>query len=264
MAYDSVDKEALKLMKTLRVVWSDIEDITLTLCKVAIKFVWPNVTSTGQHFVNSTVIRDILHFAFPQSMNKTSRACQRRICYLLKNNPAANEKMVLYLEEIRTNRELIACYKNLVDNVKKAYSNNESVVIATRVHFVELVHKIHQIFRKANTSSNDSLILPNRIDKLRELYTISNPRSDIAKPKKYSDPLSIDDVEVILLSSLIHSAMCCSKDKTNYTLQLFDIYKNYKESSLSLAVSRLRSSKIIVVNKMSTAISSSGKIFIFS
>lgn len=248
-------------MKTLRVVWSDIEDITLTLCKVAMKFVWPNVTSTGQHFVNSTVIRDILHFAFPQSMNKTSRACQRRICYLLKTNPAANEKMVLYLEEIRANRELAVCYKNLVENVKKAYNNNESVVVATRVHFVELVYKIHQIFRKANTTNNDTLVLPNRIEKLRELYTISNPRYDIAKPKKYADPVNLDDIEITLLSSLIHSAMCCSKDKTNYSLQLFDIYKNYKEASLSLAVSRMRTNKIIVVNKVGAATSNTGIAF---
>ena len=95
--YDEKDKEALKLMRKLRVDWSDQEDSFLLICKVAGAYLCQN-SRTGM--VNYTAVRDILHKHFSESQNKTSRACQRRLNYMLKNGTTA-DNVRLFLADVQ-------------------------------------------------------------------------------------------------------------------------------------------------------------------
>ena len=56
--YDEKDKEALKLMRKLRVDWSDQEDSFLLICKVAGAYLCQNSRSG---MVTYTAVRDLLH-----------------------------------------------------------------------------------------------------------------------------------------------------------------------------------------------------------
>ena len=47
-----------------------------------------------------TAVRDLLHEYFPESENKTSRACQRRLNYMLKNQSTA-DNVALFLEDVK-------------------------------------------------------------------------------------------------------------------------------------------------------------------
>ena len=38
-----------------------------------------------RHMVPYWVVRDCLHEAYPESLTKTSRACQRRVAYMMRN-----------------------------------------------------------------------------------------------------------------------------------------------------------------------------------
>ncbi|CAO1413423.1 unnamed protein product [Diamesa serratosioi] len=251
MQYDNVDREALKLMKSLRVSWSDVEDRTLLMCKVAVQFVFPLETQYC-HYINTALFRDVIHFRTEKALNKTSRACQRRMANIWKKNTNIREQVTLYLEELRSNKDFMQKYDKLIARLKQLYSSNE-LVQAIKVHIVEMIHRIHQLFCKYQSGNPENLLplnLPDDIQELHENYLISNPNTiNVKKQQKYLDPVTVNDVEISLLMSLIHSAVCCSHDKTSYTMQLFDIYKNFNDGNLSQALEGMRQGRIIAINK---------------
>ena len=101
--YDEKDRAALRLMRKLRVDWTQPEDSLLLICRVAGAYLCQNAR---QQMVNYTSVRDLLHARFPESgANKTSRACQRRINYMIKN-PTTAENVALYLAEVQQDEKV--------------------------------------------------------------------------------------------------------------------------------------------------------------
>lgn len=252
MAQDAVDKEALKMMKTMRVTWSEPEDKTLLLMKVALKFAFPQEAQSA-HYVSASVIRDILHWRTDKGLNKTTKACSRRIQYLMKMKPSFKEQIALYHEELRTNREFMMKYRNLADRLKKVYPLGE-LYNAVKIHIVEMVHRLHQIFYKqflssqAETNEDNFYQLPEDYQELVGRYKITNPASTLID-QKYFDPKTPNEAEISMLMALIHSAVCCSQDKTSYSYQLFEVYKKFSDANLSAAVSALKRATVISINK---------------
>ena len=100
----------------LRVDWSDQEDSFLLICKVAGAYLCQNSRSG---MVNYTAVRDILHKHFSESQNKTSRACQRRLNYMLKNGTTA-DNVRLFLADVQ--RDTTVLFK------KDSYNNNNVLI----------------------------------------------------------------------------------------------------------------------------------------
>ena len=90
-------------MRKLRVDWSAGEDSFLLLCKVAGSYLCRN---SRYQMVPYTAVRDLLHEYFPESENKTSRACQRRLNYMLKNQSTA-DNVALFLEDVKQDTEIV-------------------------------------------------------------------------------------------------------------------------------------------------------------
>ncbi len=104
--YDDKDKAALRLMRKLRVDWSPAEDSFLLLCRVAGNFVCRRHHLSVHTMVPYSIVRDLLHKHFPEeSCNKTSRACQRRINYMMKNAATAHS-VRLFFAEVEQDREV--------------------------------------------------------------------------------------------------------------------------------------------------------------
>lgn len=251
--YDDIDKEALKLMKTLRVAWSDIEDKTLSLAKVAMKFAFPNDNQCA-HYINFGLIRDILHFRTEKSLNKTSRACQRRLMYLMKNHKGFREQTNLYLEELRANREFSQKYNSFAERLKKLY-NQEQIYLVIKVHMVEMIHRMHQIFLKQYlsnplTCTTNEIILkmPDSYEKLNTKYKVINPKLCQDEPK-YHEPTNVNEVEISILASLIHGAVCSTNDKISNTFFLQETYSKFSDDNLGAAVNLLRRLSLISLNK---------------
>lgn len=95
--YDEIDFSALQRMDKLRVDWEQHEDNILLVCKVAMVYLCPN---PRRNLVTYTAIRDILRSYSFTSYNKTSRACQRRLSYMLKQSKTINS-VVLGVEEVK-------------------------------------------------------------------------------------------------------------------------------------------------------------------
>lgn len=253
--YDDVDKEALKLMKTLRVVWSDVEDKTLSLAKVAMKFAFPNDNQCA-HYVNFGLIRDILHWRTEKALNKTSRACQRRMMYLMKNNKAFREQTFLFLEELRANREFSNKYHNFAERLKKLY-NQEQIYLVVKVHLVEMIHRMHQIFLKQylTNSMNETcemheivLDIPSDYEELNKKYKIFNPNTNM-DDSKFQEPTNVNEIEISILASLIHGAVCSTNDKISNAFFLHETYSKFSDDNLGAAVNLLRRLTLISLNK---------------
>ena len=90
-----------------RVDWSSAEDSFLLLCKVASCFLFPNKRS---QMITFSLVRDLLHERFPEARNKTSRACQRRINYIMKN-PTTEDNVAIFLEEVKQDQKIVKDFK---------------------------------------------------------------------------------------------------------------------------------------------------------
>ena len=94
--YDEIDFSALQRMDKLRVDWEQHEDNILLVCKVAMVYLCPN---PRRNLVSFIAVRDILRSYSFSSYNKTSRACQRRLLYMLKQPKTVNS-VLLGVEEV--------------------------------------------------------------------------------------------------------------------------------------------------------------------
>lgn len=252
--YDSVDKDALKLMQKLRCEWSTTEDNLLLLCRVGFRYFF----GSRKKLLSATSIRDILHWKFRKlSLNKTSRACQRRILYLLKVDSTVTSSNICF-EEIKKDYELNQKFGiNFVEGLKKIYEGREnSLIQVLRVHFVNLIYILNQKFPNLKLSSTSSstnkkmneLMIPNIITNYEILYNEKFAEKDTSY-LYIDDDVDSRDLDVNLLTILIHSSMCSVKDKTSWNLHFFDIFKNYKNIVVTDALNLLRKNQLISINK---------------
>lgn len=246
---DGVDKAALMMMKTMRVTWSELEDKTLILTKVAAKFAFP-AEAQSAHYVSQNVFRDILHWRTDQALNKTSKACSRRLQYLIKTKTQVREQIALYIEELRANREFNGKYRNLADRLKSIYPL-EDIYNVVKVHMVEIVHRLHQIFFKQFLNREVEICekaiqyeLPKDYSELIKSFTIANP-TDSLIVQKYFDPKTIKDAEISMLTYLVHGDVCCSHNRRK---QQIEIYMSFPDSHLSAAIAQLKKTNVISVN----------------
>lgn len=264
--YDSVDKDALKLMQKLRCEWSTMEDNLLLLCRIGFRYFFGN----RKKLLSATSIRDILHWKFRKlSLNKTSRACQRRVLYLLKVESTATSSNICF-EEIKNDYELNKKFGiNFVENLKKIHEGRENCLIQVlRVHFVNLIYILNQKFPNLKLSSTSStnkkmneLMIPNTITNYEILYNEKFADND-TNYLYIDDDVDSRDLDVNLLTILIHSSMCSVKDKTSWNLHFFNIFKNYRNIVVTEALNLLRKNQLISINKTNQASKKSFKKYI--
>ena len=63
------------------------------------------------------------------------------------------------------------------------------------------------------------------------------------------EPQDVDDIRLMVVSNVILSSLFCKRDKYNWAFHLFKIYQQYEDSLCRKALSKLRNSKIVSVEK---------------
>lgn len=245
VVYDDVDKLALKQMANLRVSWSEEEDQTLLLCKLAVLYLRPKGPMKG--YVPS-VYRDVLHWNFSSAISKTTKACQRRLVYMLKIREHTKTILHFCLAELRENDSITQRYgEDFVDNLKLIYTNEKDFAIAFKTHLVNFIYILTYMYKdlSPNTEHGRRLEIPRTIEEFKCKFN----RTLTHNVKLVPDPATSEDIEMYQVENLIHSSMCCAKDKTSWNLQLFDIYKNYSDETLRKGLSNLRSKQLVSMNK---------------
>lgn len=247
--YDDVDREALRRMSKLRVDWNSDEDNFLLLCRVAKLYLGMCVK---RPLIVPSVLRDLMQWNC-KSMNKTSQACKRRITYILKKTSVI-QSMISCLEEVKQNPLVKRRFgPQFATRLQKLYQDEDQFTLAIVIHYVDLVFLLSkQYCNLTNSSDSVQFHLPENI---QDFYKIYNEKiDDFQMDNNYFDSQTTeDDIRIATIVTLIHSTMCCSMDKTSWSIQLYEIYKDYPERLLSMAMKKVRSEQLISVNKLGEA-----------
>lgn len=250
--YDDIDKMALQHMNKLRVDWNAQEDNFLLLCKVAQMYMNPNNRPL------SNIIRDLIHWHC-KSLNKTTCACRRRIAYILKklpNSDQINNSILMCLNEIKANKSIQKRFgNNLARDLRKVYPDEDEFNKAFQIHFIDLVHTLScQFYNLTNSFESNTLILPRTLQEFNARFCERNDSVYDSNTIRYDEPQSVDDIKIAEIVTLIHSTVCCGYDKTSWSIQLYEIYKDFPERLLSIAMRKVRSDQLISQNKMNTTL----------
>ncbi|XP_014767991.1 general transcription factor 3C polypeptide 1 [Octopus bimaculoides] len=232
--YDERDKLALKSKTKERVVWSQQEDSFLLLCKVANLFMEnrrPNVLS--RMIVSWTKIRDLLMDKYPEyAKDKTSKACQRRVSFVLKN-PQTVLNVSAFLQEALHDSKLMEDfgYRRF-----KYVQDDETDKI-----FEDLVNRLIEKF--SSDKYTQRCDLPNSLNQLNNNYILTQ----IGKWKKVSEPKDItrvDDIYATVLHNIIHSYLSLN-DKQGRAHEMFRLFNQYPESLMNEVFAQMQSDRMI-------------------
>ncbi|XP_052902884.1 general transcription factor 3C polypeptide 1 [Anopheles moucheti] len=261
--YDEVDRLALRTMNNLRVKWSRAEDQILVLCRVAQLYMYTTLTMSCP--INSCIFRDVLHWANVRSANKTSRACQRRVLYMVKKVPGVADTIRTCLEEAKQNALITERFgPGFAKKLRERFDDMEDYVVASRIHFVQLVHMVRQLCsnmvrgndggtghvmpraqRFMDASRRATLRIPATIDELYRKFNVTDT-SSIGKQLNYaSDPTTLQELQMYKLTILMHSAV--TYGRTTEPLQ--NVYREYSESILAGAMRLMRNYHLVSLNK---------------
>uniref|UniRef100_A0A182Y6Q2 B-block_TFIIIC domain-containing protein n=1 Tax=Anopheles stephensi TaxID=30069 RepID=A0A182Y6Q2_ANOST len=267
---DEVDKRALKKMSNLRVKWSRAEDQILVMCRVAQLYLYSTHSVTCP--VNSSTFRDVLHWANVRSACKTSRACQRRVLYMVKKVPGVADTIRTCLEETKQNPLIADRFgPGFAKKLRERFEDVEDYMVAARIHFVQLVHMVRQFCSnlipgsiEAGTGSGHArarvraittedarsheaslFFLPDTVDELYRRFNVTDT-SNTGKQLNYAtDPATLQELQMYKLTILMHSAV--TYGRTTEPLQ--NVYREYSESILTGAMRLMRSYHLVSLNK---------------
>ncbi|XP_015608744.1 general transcription factor 3C polypeptide 1 [Cephus cinctus] len=244
--YDEIDFCALQRMDKLRVDWEPHEDNILLVCKVVMMYLCPNPRKQMITFIS---VRDVLRSYSPTSCNKTSRACQRRLLYMLRR-PQTMNSVMLGVEEIKQNFYINKRFDGIVEKMKKDCQNPYEYEEQVAEVFKDLVAYVaKKYYDISDMVPREHIVLPKTIQEFNLLYKVKHPSKPLGSRGFTKDVSSINDIHSATINSVIHSSMCCGKDRTSWAYQLFKVYQQYPEFLLRIAMNKIRSDQMVSVKK---------------
>ncbi|XP_025073362.1 LOW QUALITY PROTEIN: general transcription factor 3C polypeptide 1 [Pogonomyrmex barbatus] len=246
LKYDEDDYRAMQRMNKLRVEWEPHEDNILLVCKVATTYLSPN---PRKQIVGFTAVRDVLRMFSCNSQNKTSRACQRRLMYMLRQSRTMNS-VALGVEEIKQDPYIDRRYGDVTRRLKsECASSAEYEKRATEI-FKELVdYIIKKYYDIAEIKPQKHMMMPKTVQAFNLLFEVVYPTKPHHNQGFTKDVQSLNDIHSATLNSVIHSSMCCGKDRRSWAYQLFMVYQNYSETLLKQAMNKIRSDQMVTIKK---------------
>lgn len=243
--YDEIDYRALQLMHKLRVDWQPHEDNILLVCKVAMMYLCPN---SRKQVVTFNMVRDVLRSYSLSSYNKTSRACQRRLLYMLRQPQTVNS-VTLGVEEIRQNFFINKRFGDIVERIKEESSNPcayEKRLAEVFKNLVDYVAK--KYYDISEMGPNEPIVVPKTVQEFNIFYKVVYPAKTF-NTGFVKDIRCINDIHSATINSVIHSSMCSGKDKRSWAYQLFKVYQQYPEVLLRNAMAKIRADQMVTIKK---------------
>ncbi|XP_031843956.1 general transcription factor 3C polypeptide 1 isoform X2 [Nomia melanderi] len=244
--YDEIDYRALQRMHKLRVDWDPYEDKILLICKVAMVYLCPN---PRKQVITFSMVRDVLRTYSHISYNKTSRACQRRLLYMLRQQQNVNI-VALGVEEIKQNFFIRTRFDNIMDRLKEEHKNFYEFDTQVAEVFKSLVsYIIKKYYDISDVEAKDPLPMPATAQEFNVFYKVVHPTKPFGNRGFTKDVRNINDINSAVINSVIHSSMCCGKDRRSWAYQLFKVYQQYPEMLLRNAMAKIRSDQLVTVKK---------------
>lgn len=219
LKYDEDDYRAMQRMHKLRVDWEPHEDNILLVCKVATMYLSPNPRKQVVTFI---AVRDVLRLFSYSSYNKTSRACQRRLMYMLKQSRTV-DSVALGVEEIKQDPFVDRRYGGAMDRLKSECANPAEYEKRVTEVFKELVgYIVEKYYNITEIKPKKHAAMPKTAQEFNLLFKVVHP----AKPhnnQSFTDVRNTNDIYSATINSVIHSSMCCGKDRRCWAYQLFKV-----------------------------------------
>ncbi|CAK9821586.1 General transcription factor 3C polypeptide 1 [Anthophora retusa] len=244
--YDEVDYRALQRMHKLRVDWEPHEDKILLVCKVAMVYLCPN---PRKQVITFSAVRDVLWMYSYTSYNKTSRACQRRLLYMLRQQRNVNA-VTLGVEELKQNFFLKKRFDGIVEKLKEEYKSSHEYEKQVAEVFKSLVSYVaKKYYDISDVGSKEPLPVPMTVQEFNLFYKIVHPTKPFYNRGFTKDIQSVSDIQSAVINSAIHSSMCCGKDRRSWSYQLFKVYQQYPETLLRTAMAKIRNDQMVTIKK---------------
>lgn len=244
--YDEIDYRALQRMHKLRVDWDSHEDKILLVCKVAMTYLCPN---PRKQVITFSVVRDVLRTYSLSSYNKTSKACQRRLLYILRQQHNINA-VALGVEEVKQNFYIKKRFDGIVERLKeeyKSFTEYEKQIVEAFMSLVAYIAK--KYYDISDVGAKEPLPVPTTVQEFNIFYKVVHPDKPFGNRGFTKDVKNINDIHFAVINSVIHSSMCCGKDRKSWVYQLFKVYQQYPEILLRNAMTKIRSDQMVTVKK---------------
>lgn len=233
-------------MHKLRVDWDPHEINLLLVCKVATTYLSPN---PRKQVVSFMAVRDVLRTYSYNSYNKTSRACQRRLMYMLRQQRTVNS-VALGVEEIKQDPFIVKRYGGIMDRLKGECASSAEYEKRVTEVFKELVSCImKKYYNIAEIKPNKHATMPRTAQEFNLFYKMIHPAKPQHNQGFTKDVQNTNDIHLATINSVIHSSMCCGKDKHSWAYQLFRVYQKYPELLLRQALNKIRADQMVTIKK---------------
>lgn len=246
---DSVDRDAIRQMRSLRARWSLKEDFILKMARATFLYLGVPVIHFNLRDV-AKIARDIIRLQCGIH-NKTAQACHRRIHFMVKTNRHLPE-LPQWLHAMQTNEHLNSRYnsEDFHRQLKELYPVKEDFQNALAVHFLYAfrVLQTQQMQDDPQYKSQRKSTFPNTLTEFYNKFRECTPLID-DKTLLYTNPTSLIDLQLVTINNVLHSSLCCVRDKTQYNLQIFDIFKTYPDDVLNTAFKIARIDGLVVSRK---------------
>ncbi|KAG8240628.1 General transcription factor 3C polypeptide 1, partial [Homalodisca vitripennis] len=232
-----------------RVDWSAKEDNLLLLCKVAfVIFLF-----IGKRYQNLIIVRQILHEQCPEATDKTSRACQRRLNYMMKN-PQTQRSVNLCVEEMKQDNVVMKKLKDMAEMMNtegRAKLSQKEREDRWAQCYKDLVLLLQDHYKKLHSQElsriSEGFVLPENAEELLENYRVLRPQK--FKKRGFNAIHNVMDIHAGVINSTILSSLNCVGDKTSWSYQLFNIYQQYPDKLLRTVMAKTRSDQMVSLRK---------------
>ncbi|XP_017857627.1 PREDICTED: general transcription factor 3C polypeptide 1 isoform X1 [Drosophila arizonae] len=243
---DDIDRDALRNMRTLRVTWCPAEDRILKMGRAVYLFIDAPLPALALYSVG-IICRDVIR-RYLNINNKTTQACVRRLQFLIRmKRDQPDVRNWIYM--MQSHPEFNAIYnERFLPQLKQEYPARSEQVQALLIHFVIILERLHRLIINEDCVYRQFL-LPDNLEDYRSRFREcvgSNGEQDMLL---YANPKTETDLQITVVFCVQHSLLCCSKDKTLFNLQAFEIYKHYSEDVLNAAFKKARADSLLVAVK---------------
>ncbi|XP_033150738.1 uncharacterized protein LOC108608402 [Drosophila busckii] len=243
---DDIDRDALRNMRTLRVTWSNAEDKLLKLGRAVYLFIDAPLLAVALFHVG-TICRDVIR-QYLGICNKTTQACVRRMQFLIRmKRDLPDVPNWVYI--MQTHAEFTSLYnEHFLADLKREYPTRTEFNDALLIHFVLILNKLHRLVNAVNMVRRQFL-LPDNLEDYQRRFRECIPLNAEVEQLFYADPTTETELQVTVAIGVLHSILCCAKDKTLFNLQAFEIYKHFSEDVLNAAFTKARTDSLLVAVK---------------
>ncbi|XP_034666416.1 general transcription factor 3C polypeptide 1 [Drosophila subobscura] len=243
---DDIDRDAMRNMRTLRVRWLPEEDRVLKMGRAVYLFFDAPVMAFALNNVG-LVCRDIIR-RYLGICNKTTQACVRRLQFLMRMKRDAPD-VPSWIYMMQTQPQFNSIYnERFMSSLRREYATKSEQNDALLVHFVLVLNKLHQTITNSHGTVRNQFMLPDTVAEYRsQLSECSRLNDD--QQVLYSNPSTETELQVAIAHGVLHSQVCCARDKTLFNLQTFEIYKHFSEEVLNTAFNKARADSLLVAVK---------------